>query len=57
MPSDKEIQYAVASQREKYRIASENPVKDSVVLQLVNRLSEDKILVIGQYLSQLEKLS
>lgn len=57
LPSDKEIQYAVASQREKYRIASENPVKDSVVLQLVNRLSEDKILVIGQYLSQLEKLS
>lgn len=57
LPSDKEIQYAVASQREKYRIASENPVKDSVVLQLVNRLSEDKILIIGQYLSQLEKLS
>lgn len=57
LPSDKEIQYAVASQREKYRIASENPVKDTVVLQLVNRLSEDKILVIGQYLSQLEKLS
>ena len=57
LQSDKEIQYAVASQREKYRIASENPVKDSVVLQLVNRLSEDKILVIGQYLSQLEKLS
>ena len=57
LPSDEEIQYAVASQREKYRIASENPVKDSVVLQLVNRLSEDKILVIGQYLSQLEKLS
>ena len=57
LPSDKEIQYAVASQREKYRIASENSVKDSVVLQLVNRLSEDKILVIGQYLSQLEKLS
>ena len=57
LPSDKEIQYAVASQREKYRIASENPVKDSVVLQLVSRLSEDKILVIGQYLSQLEKLS
>ena len=57
LPSDKEIQYAVASQREKYRIASENPVKDSVVLHLVNRLSEDKILVIGQYLSQLEKLS
>lgn len=57
LPSSKEIQYAVASQREKYRIASENPVKDSVVLQLVKRLPEDKILVIGQYLSQLEKLS
>lgn len=57
LPSSKEIQYAVASQREKYRIASENPIKDSVVLQLVKRLPEDKILVIGQYLSQLEKLS
>ncbi len=52
-----EIEYAVADQRKKHRIASENPVKLKVVQELVEQNTEDKILVIGQYLDQLEEIS
>jgi DNA excision repair protein ERCC-3 len=57
MPEKLKIPYAVASPREKYRIASENPLKNEAVLQLVENHREDQILVIGQYISQLEDLA
>lgn len=57
LDSSKEIEYAVAGSRIKHRIASENPVKTEVVRELVTKYSEDKILVIGQYIDQLQKLS
>jgi len=57
MPQNLKIPYATASPREKYRIAAENPLKESVVLQLIENHSEDQILVIGQYLTQLDSLA
>lgn len=57
LPNSNEIEYAVAGAREKYRIASENVTKEIVVQQLIKKFPDDKILVIGQYLSQLDKLS
>jgi DNA excision repair protein ERCC-3 len=57
LPEDLKIPYAVASKREKYRIASENPVKEEIVLQLIENHGDDQILVIGQYLSQLDSLA
>ena len=57
LPNTKEIEYAVAGAREKYRIASENTVKETVVQQLIKKFPDDKILVIGQYLSQLDNLA
>ena len=57
LDSSKEIEYAVAGSRIKHKIASENPVKTEVVRELVTKYSEDKILVIGQYIDQLQKLS
>lgn len=57
LDSSKEIEYAVAGSRIKHRIASENPVKTEVVRELVTKYSEDKILLIGQYIDQLQKLS
>lgn len=57
LDSSNEIEYAVAGSRIKHRIASENPVKTEVVRELVTKYSEDKILVIGQYIDQLQKLS
>jgi DNA excision repair protein ERCC-3 len=57
MPERLKIPYAVASPREKYRIASENPYKATIVRQLVDNHGEDHILVIGQYIAQLEGLA
>jgi DNA excision repair protein ERCC-3 len=57
LPENLKIPYAVASKREKYRIASENPLKEGIVTQLIENHSEDQILVIGQYLSQLDSLA
>jgi len=57
LPQNLKIPYATAAKREKYRIAAENPLKESVVLQLIENHGEDQILVIGQYLSQLDSLA
>jgi len=57
LPQELKVPYAVASSREKYRIASENPLKEDIVLQLIENHREDQILVIGQYLSQLNSLA
>lgn len=57
LPESQEIEYAVSPARTKHRLASENPVKTEVTKQLVKKFPEDKILVIGQYLEQLEILS
>jgi DNA excision repair protein ERCC-3 len=57
LPEELKALYAVASPREKYRVASENPLKETVVAQLVENHREDYILVIGQYISQLESLA
>ena len=57
LPESEEIEYAVAPARTKHRLASENPVKTEVTKEIISRFPEDKILVIGQYLEQLEILS
>ncbi len=57
LPEDKEIEYAVANQRAKHRIASDNVLKRDVVKKLINLCPEDRIIVIGQYIEQLEILA
>ena len=54
LPKNLKIPYAVAERREKYRLASENPLKIEIARQLVEAHPDDRILVIGQYLTQLE---
>jgi DNA excision repair protein ERCC-3 len=48
--------YFSAGAREKFRLASENPRKQDLVLKLVERHAGDLVLIIGQYLEQLERL-
>lgn len=57
MAENEEIAYAVAGQRQKYRIASENPAKLAIVSELVSEHAGDSILIIGQYLKQLEQIA
>jgi DNA excision repair protein ERCC-3 len=57
LPDNLKIPYATAAPREKYRIAAENPLKENIVLQLIENHPEDQIMVIGQYLTQLNSLA
>ena len=57
MPKELRIPYAVAEKRRKIRLAAENPRKIDIALQLVKNRHEDQILVIGQYISQLEEIA
>ncbi|MEW5768548.1 MAG: DNA repair helicase XPB [bacterium] len=51
------LPYAVADDREKFRISSENPAKIPLVKTLIDRHEGESILVIGQYLKQLKFLA
>lgn len=57
LPEAQRLAYATADPREQFRIAAENPAKLPVVEDLVQRHGDDRILVIGQYLSQLEEIA
>jgi DNA excision repair protein ERCC-3 len=57
LPADVRMEYAVAELRDKYRIASENPTKDDVVAELLRRHANERVIVIGQYISQLKRLA
>jgi len=57
LPEEKRLEYAVADAKAKFRIASENPAKFAVVQNLIERHSDDNILIIGQYINQLQLLA
>ena len=57
LPVSSEIEYAVSTAREKFKIASMNPEKLPIVKEIIQKCSEDKILVIGQYLQQLNLIA
>lgn len=57
LPREEEIRYASAPKRQKYRIAAENPSKIKLAEDLIANHKDDSILIIGQYISQLEKIS
>jgi DNA excision repair protein ERCC-3 len=56
LPYDDRLRYAAANDDERYRLAATAPAKLDVVKQLIARHSGERILVIGQYLDQLEQL-
>ncbi|MDR2181557.1 MAG: DEAD/DEAH box helicase [Treponema sp.] len=57
LPDKLKVPYAVAGKREKYRLAAENPLKEETAMELIVNHREDQILVIGQYISQLESVA
>jgi len=48
--------YAGADRRQKFRIASENRNKIDVLLRLLGRHEDELVLIIGQYLRQLQEI-
>src|SRR5437016_5157570 len=57
MPDERRMEYAVAEDREKYRIAAENPTKMEVLDALLAKHPNDQVLIIGQYLDQLQAVA
>ena len=57
MPPDLRMTYAMAENREKFRICSENPLKTQAVAELLDRHAGEPTLVMGMYLDQLRKLA
>ena len=57
LPRDERVAYAMAEDSDKYRLCSTSETKSKVVEQLVNRHQGDQILVIGQYIDQLDELA
>jgi DNA excision repair protein ERCC-3 len=57
LPNEMRMEYAVAELRQQFRLASENPVKDDLCESLIARHAESRVLIIGQYLDQLRRLS
>jgi DNA excision repair protein ERCC-3 len=53
LPADERMEYAVAEQRQRFRIASENTLKLAVMDELLAGHPTESILIIGQYLDQL----
>jgi DNA excision repair protein ERCC-3 len=57
LPEERRMSYAVANRREKFRIASENDQKSLMIRALLELHPTDQILIIGQYLKQLNQVA
>jgi DNA excision repair protein ERCC-3 len=57
LSEDEQMTYAMAETREKYRIAAEAGEKLTITRHLVEHHQGDQILIIGQYLDQLQLLA
>ncbi len=56
LEEDNRLEYAIADPREKYRLASCNPRKEDVIAAIFEKHPNDNILIIGQYLDQLDSI-
>ncbi|MCX7679609.1 MAG: DEAD/DEAH box helicase [Spirochaetes bacterium] len=57
LPESLRMHYAIAGDREKFRIASENYRKIDVVEKILRLHPECSVLIIGQYLTQLTEIA
>ncbi|OII23888.1 DNA repair helicase XPB [Frigoribacterium sp. MCBA15_019] len=57
LPQEARLEYAASPDDERYRLAATAPAKLDVVKHLVERHDGEQILVIGQYLDQLDELA
>jgi len=57
LPREVRGEYAAADKRRKFRIAGENPRKVDAAAQIVENHPDESVIVIGQYLTQLDELA
>ncbi|KSU52833.1 DNA repair helicase XPB [Microbacterium enclense] len=57
LPADERLEYAAAADEDRYRLAATAPAKIDVARRLVQRHPGERVLVIGQYLDQIDELA
>ena len=57
LPKSEAMTYAHAPKRQQFRIVAENSQKIELAKELIALHDDDQILVIGQFISQVEKVS
>jgi DNA excision repair protein ERCC-3 len=57
MGKKEKAEYAMAEMRQKITVAACNPAKTKAVKELIKKHKDDRILIIGQYIDQLENLA
>jgi DNA excision repair protein ERCC-3 len=57
MPEELRMPYALADSRSKFRIASQNPLKEKIVRSLLARHPDESCLIIAMYLEQIKGLA
>ncbi|TFD61447.1 DEAD/DEAH box helicase [Cryobacterium suzukii] len=57
LPQSERLSYAAAADDERYRMAATAPAKLGVVQALIKKHEGERILVIGQYLDQIDELA
>ncbi len=57
LPDDLRLSYSISGEREKFRMAAENPRKLDLVRKIVEKHSNANIIIIGQYISQLKEFA
>ncbi|CAN5376305.1 DEAD/DEAH box helicase [soil metagenome] len=57
LPQQERLEYAASADDERYRLAATAPAKLRVVKELVAKHEGERILVIGQYLDQIDELA
>ena len=57
LPDHGRMEYSLSKDREKFRISSENPRKTDFVRRIVDYHKGASIIIIGQYISQLEEFA
>ncbi|MBK4348210.1 DNA repair helicase XPB [Lacisediminihabitans changchengi] len=57
LPQQERLEYAASADDERYRLAATAPAKLGVVKELVKKHQGERILIIGQYLDQIDMLA
>ncbi|MGO8744418.1 MAG: DNA repair helicase XPB [Thermoguttaceae bacterium] len=57
LPEEMRMTYAVAENRDKFRVASENPLKAAVVRELLEKHRGEPTLIIGMYVDQIKQIA
>jgi len=57
LPELEHLEYAIANQDEKYRLAASSPIKIPIIQKLLAKHSGEPTLVIGQYIDQLHAVA